>query len=48
MYFRKQQIFDCTGKIPRPKPIESMCLFGGIFNVGKEINKKLKLSQVFF
>jgi hypothetical protein len=33
--YRNQKIFDIQRGFPRPKPIESMALFGTIFNLSK-------------
>lgn len=32
---QKQHLFEIRHKLPRPKPIESMCFFGIVFNLGK-------------
>ena len=36
--YRSQKIFEIRNGFPRPKPIESMGLFGIIFNVCKPLN----------
>ncbi|CAO3648368.1 unnamed protein product [Cunninghamella blakesleeana] len=45
IYYRNQQIFDFSGKVPRPKPIESMAFFGVIFNLFRCINAAVLLAD---
>ncbi|KAI9301416.1 hypothetical protein BJ944DRAFT_252335 [Cunninghamella echinulata] len=46
LYHRNQQIFDYSGRIPRPKPIESMGLFGIFFNIFRLIHASILISDV--
>ncbi|KAI9301610.1 hypothetical protein BJ944DRAFT_271235 [Cunninghamella echinulata] len=43
--YKNQQMFDFSGKLPRPKPIESMCLFGALFNITRVIDIVLIFSD---
>ncbi|CAO3633893.1 unnamed protein product [Cunninghamella echinulata] len=45
IYHRNQQIFDFSGKIPRPKPIESMLFFGVLFNILRCANAAILLTD---
>ncbi|CAO3633869.1 unnamed protein product [Cunninghamella echinulata] len=44
--YKNQQIFDFSGKLPRPKPIECMCLLGALFNITRVIDIVLVFSDV--
>ncbi|CAO3633897.1 unnamed protein product [Cunninghamella echinulata] len=44
--FKNQQIFDTTGRFPRPKSIESMALFGGFFNLFRLIQSTILVTDV--
>ncbi|CAO3648412.1 unnamed protein product [Cunninghamella blakesleeana] len=46
LYYLNQQIFDYSGTIPRPKPIESMGLFGIFFNVFRLTHASILISDV--
>ncbi|KAI9301608.1 hypothetical protein BJ944DRAFT_271233 [Cunninghamella echinulata] len=43
--YKNQQLFDFTGRLPRPKPIETMCLFGALFNITRLIDVIIILSD---
>ncbi|KAI9306846.1 hypothetical protein BJ944DRAFT_39101 [Cunninghamella echinulata] len=43
---KNQRIFDFTGKLFRPRPIESMCFFGSFFNFVRMIDVILILADV--
>ncbi|CAO3639956.1 unnamed protein product [Cunninghamella echinulata] len=44
--YRNQQFFDFSGKYPRPKPIESMGLFGVLFNLARIIHASVLITDV--
>ncbi|KAI9302775.1 hypothetical protein BJ944DRAFT_279484 [Cunninghamella echinulata] len=46
VFHRNQQIFDTTGRFPRPKPIESMFLCGGLFNLFRLIHSIILVTDV--
>ncbi|KAI8097726.1 uncharacterized protein BX664DRAFT_327108 [Halteromyces radiatus] len=46
LFHRNQQILDCSSRIPRPKPIESMAVFGILFNVTRIIHATVLLTNV--
>ncbi|SAM05420.1 hypothetical protein [Absidia glauca] len=43
---QKQRLFEIRHKLPRPKPIESMCLFGIVFNLVRIIHAAVILTDV--
>ncbi|CAO3634950.1 unnamed protein product [Cunninghamella blakesleeana] len=44
--YRNQQFFDLSGKYPRPKPIESMGLFGVLFNLCRIVHACVLITDV--
>ncbi|KAI9300053.1 hypothetical protein BJ944DRAFT_291960 [Cunninghamella echinulata] len=46
VYLKKLPIFDFSGKIPRPKPIESMVFFGLFFNIFRIINASILITDI--
>ncbi|KAI9302776.1 hypothetical protein BJ944DRAFT_269402 [Cunninghamella echinulata] len=50
LYFRvfhkNQPIFDTTDRLPRPKPVESMFLCGGLFNLFRLIHSTILVTDI--
>ncbi|CAO3633917.1 unnamed protein product [Cunninghamella echinulata] len=46
VFHRNQKILDTTGRFPRPKPIESMFLCGGLFNLFRLIHSTILVTDV--
>ncbi|ORZ08362.1 hypothetical protein BCR42DRAFT_424979 [Absidia repens] len=46
IFIQKQRLFEIRHRLPRPKPIESMCLFGILFNIVRVVHAAVIIADV--